>query len=271
VRFANTTEAKCGQNQELLPELYVAQLRSADFAGAEATADKIIEKYPADPDAYGWRAETREQRDNMEGAYADMRTALSLFLDPADVALQVYYDVGRLAVKTGHPCEAVATLRDFIAFSPERRRTQQLATVMSDWQRQGSCAPLLGTGTAFLRFNPNSTAIIVSAIVNGVPGRLIVDTGASRTALSQEFARRAGIERWGQQEVHTANGKIWLPGGRAELIQVGGASLANVPIFIQIAAGGSFGDNVDGLLGLSFLGNFHMKIGGGSFELRPLE
>jgi len=32
-------------------------------------------------------------------------TALSLFLDPTDVALSVYYDVARLAVKTGHPCE----------------------------------------------------------------------------------------------------------------------------------------------------------------------
>src|SRR5262249_37140476 len=151
--------------------------------------------------------------------------------------------------------------------------TQQLTTVMGDWQNQGACAPLTGTGTALLRFDPNGPAIVVTTTVNGVSGRMIVDTGASRTALSQQFARRARIEPSELQGavVSTANGKTWLPGGRAEFIEVGGARLANVPIFIQTTTGGSFGDNVDGLLGLSFLGNFHMKIGGGSFELRPLE
>src|ERR1700730_2971822 len=87
------------------------------------------------------------------------------------------------------------TLRDYIAFDPEKRRTQQLTTLMRGWQQDGSCAPLSGTGSALLRFDPNATAIIVPVEVNGVPARMIVDTGASRTALSKQLARRGGIWR----------------------------------------------------------------------------
>jgi clan AA aspartic protease (TIGR02281 family) len=273
VRFAQRSKSRCGPNEELLVAVYTAHVRSADFAGGEATADEIVAAYPADPNAYGWRAEARQQRGNFAGAYTDMRTALALFLDPAAVALSVYYDVARLAAKTGHPCEGAATLRDFIAFDPENRRTQQLATIMNDWQKQGACVPLSGTGRFLLRYDPNSSIIIVPATINGVKGRMILDTGASRTYLSQHFARLAGIKPSEQEGavVGTANGRTWVPGGRAESIQVGGARLADVPIFIQSAAGGSLGDDVDGLLGLSFLGNFRVKLGGGLIELQPLD
>jgi clan AA aspartic protease (TIGR02281 family) len=273
ISFSDQTETKCGPNEELLVAVFTARLRSSNFVGAERTADKLVAEYPADPNVYGWRAQPREKRNNFAGAYADMRTALSLFLDPSDVALSVYYDLARLAAKAGHPCEAVVTLRDYIAFDPEKRRTQQLTTLMRGWQQDGSCAPLSGTGSALLRFDPNATAIIVSVEVNGVPARMIVDTGASRTALSKQLASRAGIEPSGPQGavVTTPMGKTWLPGGRADHISLGGARLSDVPVFIQNSASGSFGDGVDGLLGLSFLGNFHVRISGGALELRPTE
>jgi clan AA aspartic protease (TIGR02281 family) len=140
-------------------------------------------------------------------------------------------------------------------------------------QKVGSCSPLFGTGSARLRFDPNATAIIVPVAVNAVPARMIVDTGASRTVLSKQLASSAGIEPSGPQGaiVTTPMGKTWLPGGRADRISLGEARLSDVPVFIQNSADRSFGDGVDGLLGLSFLGNFHVRIGGGGLELRPGE
>jgi hypothetical protein len=44
------------------------------------------------------------------------------------VAAQVYYDTERLAVESGYPCEAVTTLRDFVAYDVQQRKTQQLAS-----------------------------------------------------------------------------------------------------------------------------------------------
>jgi aspartyl protease family protein len=271
VAFSEQTAAKCGANEELLAAVFAAQLRSSDFVAAERTADQLILEYPADPSVFGWRAEAREKRGNFAGAHADMRTALSFFLDPSDVALSVYYRLARLAAKTGHPCEAVVTLRDYIAFGPENRRTQQLTTLMTGWQSEGSCAPLSGTGSALLRFDPNATAIIVSVEINGVPARMIVDTGATRTTLSKQLASRAGIEPSGGAIVTTPMGKTWLPGGRADHISLGAARLRDVPVFIHTSDDGSFGEGVDGLLGLSFLGNFHVQFSGGALELRPSE
>jgi aspartyl protease family protein len=272
VRFSQQTKAKCGPNEELLTAIFKAQILSSDFAAAEGTADELVTAYSADPNVYGWRAEVREKLNDFAGAYTDMRVALSLFPDPSNVALSFYYDLARLAANSGHPCEAVATLRDFIAFDPENRRTQQLTTLQRDWQKQGSCDPLFGTGSALIRFDPNAPSIIVPVEVNGVAARMIVDTGATRTALSKQLADRAGIEPSGPQgtTVTTALGKTWLPGGRAERITLAGARLRDVPVFIQIKADGSFGNGVDGLLGLSFLGNFHVRINGGALELQPL-
>lgn len=71
----------------------------------------------------------------------------------------------------GRVCEAVATLRDYIAYGPESRLTQQLATVMQGWQQEGSCAPSSGKGAAFLRYDPNSPAIVVPVKVMVFPPR----------------------------------------------------------------------------------------------------
>jgi aspartyl protease family protein len=271
--FSEQTKAKCGTNEELLSAVYEAQMRSSDFPAAEQTSNQLVAAFSADPNVYGWRAETREKNGNFSGAYADQRTALSLFLDPSNVALSVYYDLARLAARTGHFCEAVATLRDYIAYDAENRRTQQLATIMRNWQARGSCAPSFGTGSAFLRYDPNSTMIVVSVEVNGVPAKMILDTGASRTALTQSLAIEAGIAASASQGaiVTTANGATWIPGGHARSISLGGARLSDVPVFIENSAAQSFGYGIDGLLGLSFLGNFRVRVGGGALELRPLE
>jgi aspartyl protease family protein len=242
----------------------------ADYVNAERTADDLVARNPAAPDAFGWRAEAREKHGNFAGAYADMRKALLLFPDPSKVAVQVYYDTGRLAVESGYPCEAVATLRDYVAYDVHQRKTQQLATVMNDWQLRGACSDAFGVGRAILRYNTSNPAIIVPVKVNDITARMIFDTGATMTLLTRKVAIRAGIEPSVQSGavVVTANGSTWEAGGRAEIIAVGGASLKHVPVLIHGADKDSFGDGIDGLLGLSFLGNFQVRIDNGTLELR---
>jgi clan AA aspartic protease (TIGR02281 family) len=233
----------------------------AEYVNAERTADDLVASNPAAPDAFGWRAEAREKNGNFAGAYADMRKALLLFPDPSRVAAQVYYDTGRLAVESGYPCEAVATLRDFVAYDVRERKTQQLATLMKDWQSRGACPDPFGVGRAILRYNTSSPAIIVPVEANGLLARMILDTGATMTLITRKFAIRAGIEPSVQSGavVVTANGTTWEAGGRADTIAVGGASLKNVAVLIHSADKDSFADGIDGLLGLSFLGNFQVR------------
>jgi aspartyl protease family protein len=263
---------KCGPNEELLPMVFTAQMRSSDFIGAERTADQLIAAYSINPDFYLWRAEAREKLSNFVGAYGDMRITLSLVTNPSLGTFTTYYGLASLASKLGRHCEAAATMRDYVAFDPEKRSTQQLTTIMREWQTQGSCDPLLGTGSALIRFDPKAPGIIAPVEVNGVPGRMLVDTGATRTLLSKPFADRAHIEPARSQgaTVTTALGKTWLQGSRVDSIAVAGARLRDVPVFIESTAEGSFGKGIDGLLGLSFLGNFQVRIASGALQLEPL-
>ncbi len=273
IAFSGQTSAKCGLDERLLSTVFSAQELNSDFAGAVRTGDQMVAAFPTDPTAYGWRSQAREKRGDLPGAYADYRVALSLFLDPSNVAANEYYNVARLAAKTGRPCDAIATMRDYVAFGPEQRRTQQIDTITREWQQAGSCPPLSGTGTAHMRFDPNASVIIVEVIVNGITGRMILDTGASRTLISMPFAERTGIEATDEKaRIITANGKVLVFGGRADFLSVGGARLNSVPVFIQAdSSTGAFGPGIDGLLGLSFLGNFRVHLGPGIVDLVPLE
>ena len=268
IKLAQATAAKCGGGNDMLPAVFAAEAGLSQFADAERTANKIIAEYPADPDAYGWRAQAREGRGDIEGAYADMKTALLLFPDPSNVAAEVYYDTAKLAEKLGKPCEAGAFLRDYLAYDIETRRNQQIDTLIKQWQKEGSCPPVFGTGSASIRFKKHDAAIIVPVKINGVEGRMILDTGATRTLVSSEFADKTTISLSGKNDtVETANGVVLVGVGRAKTVSLGEATVRDSQIYI---AGDSLGDGVDGLIGLSFLGNFQVQIGDGILSLKPL-
>ena len=266
-RLGQSLRAKCGPNKDLLGSIYTAQYLMADYKGAEVTADAMVVEYPASYLSYGWRANAREKNGNIKGAYEDMRLALGLTTDPMHVAFQMYYDTARLADSVGNPCEAVAILRDYVAIDAPERQTPQTATLTNDWQRKGACPPLAGTGAASLHYDTHAGIIILPVEINGTTVKMAVDTGATRTVLTEELADRLGIAHSDQQgaNVMTANGAIWVATGRAKYISLGGAHLSNVPVFVQKS---SFGKDIEGLLGLSFLGNFQVRISNGTLELR---
>jgi clan AA aspartic protease (TIGR02281 family) len=270
IKLVGTLKGKCGPNEDLLVDLFRAQVGSSDLPGAEETANQLAEEYPADPAVYRSRANVRERRGNIRGALADDRTALSLSPEPEYVPLAVYDDISRLEAKVGRPCDAAATLRDFIAFDPEGRRSQQLTTMIGNWQRSGSCPPLYGTGTAHVRYNQNARPV-VAVLVNNRQAHMIIDTGADRTLLSHKLATDAGIDITELHYVGTANGETLAFGGRANSISIGDARLRGAPVFIEAKERSVLPEGIDGLLGRSFLRNFNWDMRGGSLDLEPLQ
>ncbi|WP_133218558.1 retropepsin-like aspartic protease [Paracraurococcus ruber] len=263
---------RCGLDEALLHPRLQAQLLSADLAGAARTADELVERYPADPQAWGWRAELREKAGDWTAAAQDWRQALGRFADPGNVALSTYYSLARAEARAGRPCDALLTLRDFVAFDPVQRRTQQLGTLMRDWRQQGGCPAPFGSGGAELRYDARAGAVIVPAEFDGTPARVILDTGATRTTLTTAFAARIGLrqDRSDGALVGTASGTAWVAGGRVRRIAVGGAVAHDVPVHVLVESKAALGPGVDALLGLSFLGNFSLQLGNGVLELRPL-
>jgi len=94
------------------------------------------------------------------------------------------------------------------------------------------------------------------AMVNGVPMRFLVDTGASAVVLSAGDASRLGIDwRKGQRvTMHTASGTTTGHVVRLDSLRVGAIELSNVEGVVLEQGPGPVG-----LLGMSFLNRVEMK------------
>jgi aspartyl protease family protein len=96
------------------------------------------------------------------------------------------------------------------------------------------------------------------AVINGRPKRLLIDSGATITALSEETARMAGVEAGAGIPVmlRTANGTVSAQRGRIERIEVGGLTMTDLGVVISPA----FGDvDVIGMNFLSRLGSWRVE------------
>ncbi len=132
---------------------------------------------------------------------------------------------------------------------------------------------IVGSGGALLSFPKNRKRIFVSARVNGIKARFLVDTGAVETFITDDLAARANIaamdeERKGQL---MDGGIVRMKVGRAETIMVESANVRNLEIRIYTPkAAPEWGKEGAGILGMTFLEHFDMRICNGILELTPL-
>jgi predicted aspartyl protease len=96
--------------------------------------------------------------------------------------------------------------------------------------------------------------MVAPMMVNGVgPFRFIVDTGANRSAISQELATRLGLTPIGTGDVHPVSGVIVAPMTNVDTFHYGGVNLnatSEVPIVQGAVLGGEAGLlGVDGMRG----------------------
>lgn len=100
---------------------------------------------------------------------------------------------------------------------------------------------------------------MVTASVNGQPGRFVVDTGANLVALRRDFAGRAGISARTAGppiRIQTANGV-----GLARLIRLDSLALQGASAdSVEAVMIDSLPGDIDGLLGLSFLSRFEFRL-----------
>ncbi len=187
-----------------------ALLLLSEFEAALPVADALVAANLAAPDAWAARADVKENLGDLEGASHDLRQALALFPDPSRVGVSSWYRLTEVLSRQGRFCEAVTPLQIFVSFDPTKRRTQQISTLLSDLRREGKCVRNSEVRKVALRFPPGAPALVVDAEINGVPGRFIVDTGASIVALTHEFASRTRLAVVNSKvlRINTANGPI---------------------------------------------------------------
>lgn len=103
------------------------------------------------------------------------------------------------------------------------------------------------------------------ALINGKKINVMVDTGATGVAISQQVADKLGLESKTAIRTRTANGDTISYITRLDSVKIGGVEARNVSAMIAPGLGG------DVLLGMSFLGRMDVRLYKGTMTIKQLD
>jgi aspartyl protease family protein len=261
-----TFSTKCTASSRMFRHALNAYTRLGDHAAATRMADAIVRLYPTVRDYRYWRGQTYEKSKNYKAALADYISSVDLAADLSKVGASDFYNVSRMYEVLGRPCDAISPLETYISYNVKERQTQQIAKIISDYSKAGKCAATYATGSARIVIPPTN---MVDVTINGVRARMILDTGASQVSITPQLAARARItpDEGDLVEVKTVGGNMKQATGYAQSLSVGSAAAANVPLLIAVGSDNAFGNEIDGLLGMTYLSRFNVVLAPGTLEL----
>src|SRR5262249_24094959 len=148
------------------------------------------------------------------------------------------------------------------------RDTSQMQKIIRDYEARGNCVVPKEATKERIAMRGQQT-VQVKVEVNGVRGTFVLDTGATYLSMKTEFADRAKVvyADGGDITLSTANGLAKGKLTQAKKVLLGRLEAVNVPAVVQKTDAKSYGAGIDGLLGMSFLARFDMKLAGGYIEV----
>lgn len=259
---------RCGQSAQLYERAYFALSRVSDFSGALDVSQAMVRSDPANGRYRVLRGTANEHLKNFEAALSDYLSTLQLFTNLSRVAPSEFYRVSLMYDAIGRPCDAITPLEMYLSYDAAKRQTPQISQMIVEFANKGDCRSTYANGSDKVLLDDRN---IVDVTINGARGRMIVDTGASMVSITPSFASRAGIspDERNPMTFHVVGGTIQSAPGTAQLMEVGNARAASVPVAVSTSHPSAYGPQVDGLLGMTFLARFNMTLTGGALELTP--
>lgn len=259
---------RCGQTAALFERAYFALSRISDYAGALEVSEAMVKSDPANGRYRVLRGTAHEHLKNYSAALSDYLSTLQLFTDLSRVAASEFYRVSLMYDALGRPCDAITPMEMYLSYDIVKRQTAQISRMINEFANKGNCRAFYATGSDRVLVAPSN---IVEVTINGAKGRMIVDTGASMVSITPSFAARAGIspDERNPMTFYVVGGTIQSSPATAQLIEVGSARAANVPVAVSTGHPSAYGPQADGLLGMTFLARFNITLGGGALELKP--
>jgi clan AA aspartic protease (TIGR02281 family) len=205
-------------------------------------------------------------------AIVDYMNTVQLIEPQKSIFGDVFYEWAQSYAAIGRYCDAISPIEMYISLDPAERRTPQTTKIISDYAKQGNCDRRYATGTTRVPFVGGSAVRTLTVVVNGVAGSLILDTGATFVSITSQFARKASVatEPANQVIMKTVGGKVIAEIGYADSVSVGKAEALGVVTAVHRDDSNPFGIRVDGLLGMSFLSRFNVKLSPTAIELTAI-
>jgi clan AA aspartic protease (TIGR02281 family) len=266
IRFSAT----CGGHAPSLRIAVNILLKLSDYSSAVRVASNLITLEPFNDNGYFLRALAHDRAGSAQKAIDDYVTAIELFGNKDKISSRGYFSLARSYEKLGQFCDAITPIESWVGLNPARNDTSQTRSMIADYAKKGNCTIGVGKQEVFAVSRPyNNVKLPVS--VNGMRGNFLLDTGATFVSLKNSFAEKAKvqIDQESAVRLHTANGIGEGKRGRATVIELRSLQAKDVPIVVQDEAKASYGDGVDGLLGMSFLSRFKVTIDTHQVKISP--
>jgi clan AA aspartic protease (TIGR02281 family) len=232
----------------------------SDHAKARDIASKLIKLEPFNDNGYYLRAVAYDRLGEAKKAVDDYSTAIELFGVKERISSIGYLGLARNYDRLGRFCDAAATIEGWVSINPDRNETSQTRAIIAGYSSKGRCVVDGKETVVTVPIVRRGQVITVQAKINGVIGRFILDTGATYIAIKKSFADKAKvlIEEDSEITLSTANGLAMGQRGQAKLVEMKTLAANDVAIVVQKDQKGSYGEGIDGLLGMSFLSRFNV-------------
>jgi clan AA aspartic protease (TIGR02281 family) len=252
----------CGGHAASLRAAANVLLKLSDYQAAEAVASDLIKLEPYNSSGYYLRGFAYDRSGSPKKAIDDYITANELFGNKDKIPGTGYFGLARSYEKLGRYCDAITAIETWVSLSPARNDTSQTRAMIADYTAKGRCEVATSSGEEVFPVARQGSTVKLPVTINGVSGNFILDTGATFVSLKNAFAQKAKVQvdQDSTVRLHTANGIAEGKRGRAATIQLRSLLAKDVPIVVQNDNQGTYGEGVDGLLGMSFLSRFNLAI-----------
>jgi len=236
-------------------------LALSDYFAAVAAATELIKLDPQDDSSYYLRALANDRGGFSKKAIDDYTAAIGLFVNKANISSDGYLAIARNYEKLGQFCDAELAVESWVALNPERNDSGRMQALIADYTAKGKCDAPNARSEEVIKIPPRRNVVKLPVSINGLRGTFIMDTGASLVTLGADFARKAKVEidQNSKVRLNTANGIVEGKKGRAATVQLRSLQAKDVVIAIQ-SGKSTYGEGIDGLLGMSFLSRFKVSI-----------
>jgi clan AA aspartic protease (TIGR02281 family) len=252
----------CGGHAPSLRAAANILLALSDYTGATAIASDLIKLEPREDGNYYLRAVAYDRAGMAKKAIDDYATAIELFGNKVNIGSDSYLAIARNHEKLGQYCDAALSIESWVALNPERNDSSRMQAIIADDTAKGNCNAVNSRSEEEFRIPAQKNVVRLPVTVNGVRGTFIMDTGATFVTMHAAFAQRANvqIDQDSSIQMHSANGVVEGKRGRAASIQLRSLQAKDVVVVVQPGGQTTYGQGIDGLLGMSFLSRFKVSI-----------